>query len=145
MFRRTSTRAFTLIELMVVVVILGILAGVLVKSVVGKSDKAKRVAASANIAIIEGSLDEFYLDMGRYPTTEEGLRVLFYSPEDDEGEWGGPYLRGDQLFLSYQYDPLLRWPRWDPASETWAPRFPNLPMTSDMLIWGERVTGQAGA
>jgi len=79
-----------------------------------------------------------------YGAITENMPADVGSAAEWTSKWGGPYLQGDQLFLSYQYDPLLRWPRWDPASETWAPRFPNLPMTSDMLIWGERVTGQAG-
>ena len=89
--RLRKQKAFTLIELMVVLVILGILVVVIVPNVVGKSDMASCTTARANIAIIEGLLDQFYLDMGRYPTTEEGLRVLFYEPEEDAEKWGGPY------------------------------------------------------
>jgi len=89
--RLRKKRAFTLIELMVVLIILGILAVAIVPNVVGKSDKAKQTTARANIAVIEGLLDQFYLDMGRYPTTEEGLRVLFYEPEEEAEKWGGPY------------------------------------------------------
>lgn len=89
--RGRKKRAFTLIELMVVLVILGILAVAIVPNVVGKSDKAKQAMAQADIAVIEGLLDQFYLDMGRYPSTEEGLRVLYYPPEEDEASWGGPY------------------------------------------------------
>ena len=89
--RLRRKRAFTLIELMVVLVILGILAAAIMPNIVGKRDKARRTKAQADIAVIEGLLDQFYLDMGRYPTTEEGLRVLFYEPEEDAEKWGGPY------------------------------------------------------
>jgi general secretion pathway protein G len=89
--RLRRKQAFTLIELMVVLVILGILAVTIVPNVVGRSDKAKFTKAQADIAVIEGLLDQFYLDMGRYPTTEEGLRVLFYEPEEEVEKWGGPY------------------------------------------------------
>ena len=82
---------FTLIELMVVLVILALLATVIGTNVVGRSDEAKQAKAKADVAMIEGLLDQFYLDMGRYPTTEEGLRVLYWPPEDDEEKWGGPY------------------------------------------------------
>ncbi len=82
---------FTLIELMVVMVLLAILAAAIVPNVVGKSDKAKYTKAKTDIAMIESLLDQYYLDMGRYPTTEEGLRVLFFKPEDDDGSWKGPY------------------------------------------------------
>ncbi len=103
--------------------------------------------------------DEFGLDptLQDYPGYREPLniRISCYGAITENmpadlgaaaewtSKWGGPLGEGDQLFLSYQYDPLLRWPRWEPESETWAPRFPSLPMTADMLIWGERVSGQA--
>jgi general secretion pathway protein G len=90
-FRACGRAAFTLVELMVVLVILGILAAAIVPNVVGKSDKAKRTKAVADLSVIESLLDQFYLDMGRYPTTEEGLRVLFSPPEDDAEQWRGPY------------------------------------------------------
>jgi general secretion pathway protein G len=83
--------AFTLVELMVVLLILGILAVAIVPNVVGKTDRAKRTKAQADIAVIESLLDQFYLDMGRYPTTEEGLNVLYYPPEEDKEKWHGPY------------------------------------------------------
>lgn len=89
--RLGRNEAFTLIELMVVLVILAVLAVAIVPNVVGKSDKAKRTKAQADIAVIEGLLDQFYLDMGRYPTTDERLRVLYHPPEEDQDEWGGPY------------------------------------------------------
>jgi len=83
--------AFTLIELMVVLMILGILVVAIVPNVVGKTDRAKRTKAQADIAVIEALLDQFYLDMGRYPTTEEGLKALYYAPEQDQDKWHGPY------------------------------------------------------
>lgn len=89
--RRRRNRGFTLIELMVVLIILALLATVIVPNVVGKSDEAKLTKAKTDIAMIESLLDQFYLDMDRYPATEEGLRVL-YSPTDDDAEtWKGPY------------------------------------------------------
>jgi len=84
-------RAFTLIELMVVLVILSVLAVAILPNVMGKSERAKRVKAQADIAVMEGLLDEFYLDMDRYPTTEEGLRVLHYPIPEEEKKWKGPY------------------------------------------------------
>ncbi|MGO8704533.1 MAG: type II secretion system major pseudopilin GspG [Candidatus Brocadiia bacterium] len=83
--------AFTLIELMVVLMILGILVVAIVPNVVGKTERAKRTKAQADIAVIEALLDQFYLDMGRYPTTEEGLNALYYAPEQDQDKWHGPY------------------------------------------------------
>ncbi len=85
-------QGFTLIELMVVMAILALLAAVIAPNVVGKSDEAKQTKAITDIAVIEALLDQFYLDMGRYPSTEEGVRVLYFPPEEAaEDEWGGPY------------------------------------------------------
>ena len=89
-FRRVDG-AFTMIELMVVLIIVSILAAAILPNVIGKSDKAKRTKAQADIAMIEGFLDEFYLDMDRYPTTDEGLRILYFQPDEDTENWGGPY------------------------------------------------------
>ncbi len=85
-------RGFSLIELMVVLVILALLATAILPSVVGKSDKAKWTKAKTDIAMIESLLDQYYLDMGEYPTAEQGLRVLYHEPDGDESEsWKGPY------------------------------------------------------
>ncbi|MCP4644734.1 MAG: type II secretion system major pseudopilin GspG [bacterium] len=88
---KKRNRGFTLIELMVVLIILALLAVVIAPNVVGKSDEAKMTKAKTDIAMIESLLDQFYLDMGRYPTSEEGVRVLYYQPEDDTDKWKGPY------------------------------------------------------
>jgi len=91
--RRTTRDAFTLIEIMVVVVILAILAAGVLTKVVGETDKARVSRAQSDIASITGSLERFRVHMGRYPTTEEGLDALKVQPEDDEeGKWGGPYV-----------------------------------------------------
>ena len=90
-FALLTRKAFTLVELMVVLLILGILAVAIVPNVVGKTDRAKRTKAESDVAVIEQLLDQFYLDMGRYPTTEEGLNALYYAPEQDQEKWHGPY------------------------------------------------------
>ena len=84
-------RGFTLIELMVVLVILALLATAVAPYVIGKSEKAKQTKAQTDIATMETLLDQFYLDMGRYPMTEEGLRVLYFEPDEDSEKWDGPY------------------------------------------------------
>lgn len=90
---KQKQRGFTMIELMVVLVILVLLVSMIVPNIVGKSDSAKVSKAQIDIATIEPYLDEFYLDMGRYPTSEEGLKVLFKAPDSDEDKWKGPYTK----------------------------------------------------
>ena len=84
-------RGFTLIELLVVLVILALLATAIAPRVVGRSDDAKVTKAQTDIAMVGSLLDQYYLDMGRYPSTEEGLRVLYYEPDEEAEQWKGPY------------------------------------------------------
>jgi len=78
-----SQRGFTLIELMVVVVILGILAGLIVPRLMGRTDEAKQVKAQVDISAIETALKLYRLDNGNYPTTEQGLLALVEKPTSD--------------------------------------------------------------
>lgn len=80
--RNTSEDGFTLIELMVVVVIIGLLATVVVLNVLPSQDRARIEKARADIGRIEQAAEMFRLDMGRYPTTDEGLEVLVSPPAD---------------------------------------------------------------
>jgi len=76
---RRST-GFTLVEIMVVVVILGILAVLIVPRVLGRSDEARQAAAKHDIATIMQSLKLYRLDNGRYPTNDQGLQALVTKP-----------------------------------------------------------------
>ncbi|HEY7655431.1 MAG TPA: type II secretion system major pseudopilin GspG [Burkholderiales bacterium] len=78
-----SARGFTLVEIMVVVVILGILAVLIVPRVVGRTDEARKVAAKQDVAAIMQALKLYRLDNGRYPTTEQGLAALVDKPQGD--------------------------------------------------------------
>ena len=73
-------RGFTLIELMVVIVILGILAGLIVPRIMGEPDKAKKLKARMQIESIATALKMYKLDNGKYPTTEQGLQALVEQP-----------------------------------------------------------------
>jgi len=77
-FRRSA--GFTLVEIMVVVVILGILAVLIVPRVLGRSDEARQAAAKHDIATVMQSLKLYRLDNGRYPTNEQGLQALVAKP-----------------------------------------------------------------
>jgi general secretion pathway protein G len=77
---RCNERGFTLIELMVVIVILGILAGLIVPRIMGRPDEARRAKARIQIESIETALKLYRLDNGNYPTTEQGLQALVVPP-----------------------------------------------------------------
>lgn len=90
---RQSARGFTLIELLVVLAILTLLAGLVGPRVLSQLGGAKSKTAGVQIADLDKSLELFKLDVGRYPTTEEGLNALVAKPGSVNG-WTGPYLKG---------------------------------------------------
>ncbi len=91
--RRKREQGFTLIELLIVMIILGLLAALVAPKMFQKVGSSKQKAAKAQIAMIGTALDAFRLDMGRYPTAEEGLEALRRNP--GQGHWDGPYLSKD--------------------------------------------------
>jgi len=104
--KRKTSDAFTLIEIMVVVIILGILAATIIPQFVGTAKDAKISAAKSSIAELESATERFYVHMDRYPTTEEGMKVLVEVPAGAEQQWRGPYvkqLRNDPWGNPYQY------------------------------------------
>ncbi|MGE8318194.1 MAG: type II secretion system major pseudopilin GspG [Comamonas sp.] len=90
---RRRSRGFTLIELLVVLAILTLLAGLVGPKVLGALGGAKTKTAGVQIADLQKALDIFKLDVGRYPTSEEGLDALVKAPGNVRG-WNGPYLSG---------------------------------------------------
>lgn len=89
-------RGFTLIELLVVLVILGLLAGLVGPRVIKYLGGAKSDSARLQIKELENSLELYRIDVGRYPTTEEGLQALVQKPAGAEN-WNGPYLKKSQV------------------------------------------------
>jgi general secretion pathway protein G len=85
---------FTLIEVMVVIVILGILAALIVPNVIGQSDKARVGTTKQVLATTASALDLFKLDNARYPTTQEGLDALVHKPADAKTWPNGGYIKG---------------------------------------------------
>lgn len=103
--KKSAGAGFTLVEIMVVVVILGILAVLIVPRVLGRSDEARAAAAKHDVAALMQSLKLYRLDNGRYPTNEQGLQALVARPASGpapqnwkqyldklpQDPWGNPY------------------------------------------------------
>jgi len=97
---------FTLLELLVVVAIIGLLVGFVAPRYFGQIGKSEVAAARAQIDALEKALDQYRLDTGHYPSTEQGLAALLERPQN-EPKWNGPYLRKnvppDPWGKPYQY------------------------------------------
>lgn len=85
-------RGFTLLELLVVIVIIGLLAGYVAPRYFAQVGKSEVQAARAQIDALEKALDQYRLDARRYPSTEQGLQALVERPAG-EARWSGPYLK----------------------------------------------------
>ncbi len=83
---------FTLVELLVVLVILGLLAGIIAPNLIGRTETANIQTTRTQIEQLGASLDMFRLEVGRYPTSSEGLEALIERPSGLD-RWNGPYLR----------------------------------------------------
>jgi general secretion pathway protein G len=86
--------AFTLIELLLVLVILGILAAIVVPKFAGRTEQARLTAAQSQISTFGTALDAFEVDTGQYPKGKNGLLDLFQQPRNVQN-WRGPYLKND--------------------------------------------------
>jgi general secretion pathway protein G len=92
--RAARGAGFTLIEVMVVVIILGILAATIIPQFGQTVQNAKVTRAKSDIQTLENALERYYLTMSRYPSTEEGLRVLVEPPQGEASkDWSGPYVK----------------------------------------------------
>jgi general secretion pathway protein G len=112
--RRRLAAGFTLLEILVVLVIIGLLAGLVGPRLLSQLDRAKITTAETQIRMLKGALETMRLDLGRFPSAEEGLQILTSPPADGamRQRWRGPYLDGqvpiDPWGNPYQYDPRGR-------------------------------------
>jgi general secretion pathway protein G len=128
--KKTTSDAFTLVEIMVVVVIIGILAATILPKFIGVTHDAKVSAAKSQIAELESALERFYVHMDRYPTLDEGLKILVDAPaNDDNKKWRGPYIKQ-----------LLN----DPWGNPFQYSFPGTHHPTSFDIWSRGADGQDG-
>ncbi|WP_439817100.1 type II secretion system major pseudopilin GspG [Zavarzinia sp. CC-PAN008] len=105
---------FTLLEMLIVLVLIGLLAGLVGPQLINRLDRSKVDTAKVQVSQLKSALDAMRLDLGRYPTAQEGLLLLTQPPADPQAKarWHGPYLTGavpvDPWGNPYQYGPTGR-------------------------------------
>lgn len=90
---RNKEQGFTLIELLIVMIILGLLAALVGPRMFGKAEKARQNTAKDQISLFETAIDTYRLDVGKFPTTEQGFQALRIRPAGVGNKWDGPYLK----------------------------------------------------
>src|SRR3954469_11616553 len=106
LYNQRRSAGFTLVEIMVVLVVIGILAAAIIPQFMGTTHDAKVSTAKANVSELESALERFYIHMDRYPSNDEGLKVLVEAPAGEDKKWRGPYVkmvRADPWGNEYQY------------------------------------------
>ena len=109
---KAAQRGFTLLEMLVVLVIIGLLAGLVGPQLMGRVDTSRQTTAETQGRMLKSALDTMRLDIGRYPTKDEGLIMLVKAPQDERiaRKWRGPYLSedlpADPWGNPYQYEPI---------------------------------------
>ncbi|MBD9369579.1 type II secretion system major pseudopilin GspG [Xanthomonas sp. XNM01] len=92
--RRARNAGFTLLEMLVVLVIIGLIASLVGPRLFSRVDSSKVQVAETQVRLLRGAIETFRLEVGRIPTTDEGLAVLYTAPADERAKarWRGPYL-----------------------------------------------------
>src|SRR5437016_11952641 len=106
---RTATRAFTLIELLVVIVILAILAAVVITRVSHRTEDARQTKAITDVASIDEVLEHYKLDVGNYPSSDQGLAALVTNVANSP-KWNGPYIKNGLPKDAWGHDYMYKYP-----------------------------------
>ncbi len=128
---RSAARGFTILELLLVLVILAILAGIVASRFVGQSQSARVKAARTQLENLNLALNRFEIDLGRFPSSSEGLRVLIEKPGDGAKAWQGPYLDSDKI-------PVDQW------ENAWNYRQPGQHRSGGFDLWSNGPDGREG-
>ncbi len=123
-------RGFSILELLLVLVILAVLSAIVGVRFAGQSAKAKITAANTQLRDFKTALGAFELQVGAYPTTQQGLESLIEEPNDAEG-WSGPYLETDTI-------PKDQW------GNDWQYRYPGTHNTDSFDLFSHGPDGRAG-
>ena len=89
-----TQKGFSLIEIMLVVIIIGVLVAMVVPNIAGRGEQARKTAAHTDIEVnVATALDLYHMDTGTYPSAEQGLQALIAAPSGGPSSWNGPYLK----------------------------------------------------
>lgn len=128
--RTHHSRGFSILELLLVLVILAVLSAIVGVRFAGQSSKAKITATKAQLSEFKTALGTFELQVGAYPTTQQGLEALIEEPSDIEG-WSGPYLEADVV------------PK-DPWGGEWQYRYPGTHNSEGFDLFSPGPDGREG-
>jgi len=129
---RTAARAFTLVEILIVLAIAAMIIGVAVNNLVGAVGRARSTTAKMFVnSSLDPALMQYSMDMGDFPSTAEGLQALVTAPAANADRWHGPYLKGNASLT-------------DPWSEPYQYRYPGTHNTSGYDVWSKGPDKQDG-
>lgn len=136
---KTPSRGFSLIELMVVLVIIGLIVTLVAPNLLTSLERGQVSTAETQVKLLRGALLTYKLDVGRFPSTDEGLRALVRPPSDGATLWNGPYLNEMEVPL----DPWNTPYRYEFPANT-LPGFALYSLGADSSVGGEGNDAEIG-